>query len=389
MGTFNWETVKTQINVSLGARRPALTSFSTALFIDTLTNSSLDGFDGEVSVGNNGSKFVKIESLSEATDANTASAGSVGAQLLEDITGVFNATAQNFDAVGILAVHASDTWADILAELDFTYSDYYAVLPVSRAPQDIGEIGEAVTGLISTSRPRIVVAHSNSSIVADSRFDWADKGADPDALGGYDETTKDRIHLSYHPKSSPVAEPVQASTAARFLAWNLDTQCPPWEGTLPAVEAMSPLTTMQQSTLATRYVNYPKPFGTTSVYSYPGVNLNNRDMYAIVTRDWFEDRLSARIQFLQQSYSDRGAKLPLDSRGQEDVLGEIEAQYQEGVTAGHFLSRAEAEAQGITVRIEALPITNPDRAAKRLQFRAQIPLLLQTKIVVIDVLITE
>ena len=163
-----------RVTVSLAALLSPVTSFGGILFVDTFANSSLAGF-AETSIGTKSSKFVRIGSYTEATDANTASAGSVGTALLADLEGAFGHS-KSPTVVSVLSVDRADggngvdTYAEALSALvNADQNDFYCVIPVSHTVTDIVDILEATIAVQSATRPRIVFGQtSNSATYGDS-----------------------------------------------------------------------------------------------------------------------------------------------------------------------------------------------------------------------------
>lgn len=118
------------------------------------------------------------------------------------------------------------------------------------------------------------------------------------------------------------------------------------------------------------------PFGGIQFAPDPGVNANNRPIYEIYTADWFEDRLKTRIAAVVGAAGNAGNKIPVTVEGQAIILNEVLAQFQEGVTAGHFVA-GQTEATGV-------PITNADIAAQRVRITGRAQLVTGARIFQFD-----
>jgi len=380
------------ITVSLAALPGAVAAFDKILLIDNKANSSLAGFGSEVTIGTHASKYVEIGGLSEATDANTATAGSVGTALLAAITAIFGHS-RSPTSIGILAVDTAggDNYGILSSLDDAGYSDWYCAVPMSSTLVTIADISAAVVATKSTARPRIVVACTNSADALASTATWeaafVDGNGDP-----LPETTLDRILMNYYNGSGGLNK-MAGAVASWALSYDPDTQSLPWTFPVPSIPKMSfpsgTTITTAKNNLRDNNISSALPLGGTDVWLDPGNSLSGRPFYSLVSADWFEARLREAIADLKVRYGSLGLKLPLSADGQAIILGQINALYQRGINAGHFLSREQAAALGSTVIIRAEPITSTDRTNRRLRFTVQIPILLDARLISISVTITQ
>jgi hypothetical protein len=372
---MGWDTVKAQITVSLSASRAPRAGFGEILLVDTFANSPLAGASPTTVAVD--SRYARFSDTAEAEAVKLADTNAISNQLLADIAGIF-ADDRAPPSVGVFAWGGLSLDAAIAGFNAAIKPDPYAVVPVTRTLSEVISLALSVIDTNAASaRRRIVVAQTND--VAAVGGSWA---ATTSALTS---SAAERLHLSYH---GTAAQPVAAATASRMLSFDLDGQSNPWEGPLSGVVPSEGLSSTERGNLATNRLNYVLDT-VGQAYTFPGVMQSGRDTYVVVTRDWFEDRLRAAIVDLQLSRSSLGVKLGISSLSQDQVVGIIETIYALGVSADHFLSRDEAARQGATVEIRALPITDADKTARRLRFRVQLPVLLQGKIVSIDVFVTE
>lgn len=380
--------------VSLAALPAPAAAFDQILFIDTLANSSLAGFGSEATIGSHGSKFIEIGATSEMTDANAATSGSVSTQALADISGALNhdrGVGVRGKAVGLLAVDlvGGDTYETILPKLDdYGYNEWYCVVPVSRTLTTICDIADAMVGTHASARKRVLVGQTYNSAAFGNGAGWAAARVNGDGDEPA-ETTQDRMFLVYH----NTAQPAAAAIASWALSWSPDTQSAPWTFPVPSVATLTfPSGTSistAKSNLRTNNVNVALPLAGTNVWLDPGVSQTGRPFYVNVSADWFEARLKERLGTLKTSYGSMGIKLPLNSDGQKIILAEIEAVYTQGVQVGHFLSRAQAKELGAEVLIRAETITNTDKTERKLRFTVRIPILLDARLITIEVVITQ
>jgi len=386
-----------RVTVSLGSLLSPVASFGKVLLIDTFANSSLAGFGDEVSLGSNSTKYVEIGALADATAANTASAGSVGTALLADITGAFS-HARAPDSLGILAVDRAtggvDTYAEAISLLvNAGYNDFYCVIPVSHALADIVDILEGVIAVASASRPRIVFAQTAVATSYGSTAGW-DAALINSASAAPSTAAKERLVMCYHVDTQPCA----VGYATWGFSYDPDTRSLSWRFENPAVADVAlpsgvSATTFKQNlrgvpgTDLGNEINVPLPYGASTTWMDPGVTQTGRPIYSVVAADWFQARLEERLASLVTTNAPN--KIPMAKAGQALILQEIEQLYSQGVAAGHFLSRADAVDQGITVTIRAETITSTDRSLRRLRFTVAIPVLHDARVLSIDVTITE
>jgi hypothetical protein len=376
------------LTVSFTALAPSGVSFQTVLLVDTITNSSLAGFGGTVAVGSNGSLYLPaLGTISEAVAANTDTAGSVGTALLNELPGAFS---HDFgvEQVALLSIHGDDDPATIFATLeDLEPQDYYKVVVIDR---DIADICDHAAGVVASGgRPRLVFGALAAAAAYGDSSTWAAAFVDG-ASAALPETTQDRLILTYHNDGT---QPVPSAVAIRGTATGPDDGSAPWIFPVPAINKVTKPSAVTSSTFKTNLeannINVPLPFYSSDVWFEPGVTSSGKPIYLIVTTDWFKARLETRLQEYKFRTNSLDSKIPLTRAGQGNILQIIESLYTEGVTLGHFLSREEAAIQGKTVEIRALPITDEDRAAQRLRFRVEIPIVINGRIVTINVNIVQ
>jgi len=378
------------ITVSLAALPGAVAAFDKILLIDNKANSTLAGFGSEVTIGTHASKYVEIGALSEAQDANSTTAGSVGTALLAAITALFGHS-RSPTTVGILAVDTAggDNYSILSTLDDADHSDWYCAVPVTANLVTIADIAAAVAA--TSARKRIVISCTDDSDALANTATWeaafVDGNGDP-----LPETTLDRVLMNYYNGSGGLNK-MAAAVASWGLSYDPDSQSLPWNFPVPAIPKMAfPAGTTiatAKNNLRDNNISVALPLGGTDVWLDPGNSQSGRPFYSIVSADWFEARMREAMADLKVRYGSLGLKLPLNSDGQQIVLAQIEAIYNRGVNAGHFVARAQAEAQGSTVIIRAEPITSTDRANRRLRFTVQIPILLDGRLISISVTITQ
>jgi hypothetical protein len=385
MGTLFSHTDNISINVILSALPTPVTSFSTILFVDSLANSTLVGFPAgdKTSVGVNSSELIRLGSLSDMLAANTATAGSISDQAMDDVMGALS-HARSPDNVQFLAVDLAggDTYDTVFASLNDAFTDYYAVIPLDRTVANIALISEGV--LAGGGRKRIVVAQMHGTDAYANEATW-----DANDIGQLSETEKDRLYMCFHDDAQPCA----ASVASWALSWDPNQYSPPWTFPVPSISKLAlpsgVTTTTFKANLDTNYINHPLPLAGTDVFIDPGLSQNSRPMYVIVTADWFEARLSEALQTLKVKYASMGIKLPMNTFGQNLILSKVQAIYSMGVQAGHFLSRDDADAVDKPVVIKAETISPDDQTNQELRFTVKVPILLDARILTLNVTVQQ
>ena len=390
-----------RVTVSLAAMLSPVVAFNRVLFIDTFANSSLAGFSTEVAIGSKSTKYVEIGAYSEATAANTATAGSVGTALLADLQGAFS-HARAPTSVGVLSVDRADggngvdTYAEAIAALTGAgYNDFYCVIPVSHALADICDILAGVTAVASNTRPRVVFAQTAVSSAYASNATWLAALVDSSSAAPA-ASDLDRLAMFYHADAQPCA----AGVATWGFAVDPDTTSIDWRFPVPGISAVSlpsgtTETTFKHNLRGTpgtdlgNAINVPLPFGSSSVFLDPGVMQSGRAIYATISADWFKARLESRLQDAILAAASANQKFPLNYTGQARILGIIENLYNQGVGAGHFLSREDARKLGVDVIIRGETITTEDRSLRRLRFTVSIPVLAGARVINIAVTVTE
>jgi len=214
------------------------------------------------------------------------------------------------------------TYSESLAAAEAGGAAFYGVTIESRVASDINEASEAV----QTGGKYLFFAQSTAA--ADGNI--------YDALATFDGmNANERTVLLYHDDN---AEFLDVGYAASRLVFDPDAQSAAWQGRVRAVAPYASFTDAQEAAAEADNVNLMLPLGPYPSYVSAGVNVAGRAIEELVTADWFKARLEERFIQLKVNYDDRGIKIPLSPTGQNIVRGELETQFQIGVTAGHFLA---------------------------------------------------
>lgn len=231
-------------------------------------------------------------------------------------------------------------------------ANFYGVACDSRADAVIVALSAAVEAL---AQPAMLIVQSDDAT-------WLTSGLPSGltALAG-----KERTAVLYHTTD---AEWGAECWAASRLKFDLDAQSAGWTGSVQNVAAYtSNLSSTQIGFLEANYCNYGLPFGSTTFFVYKGVTCAGRPIYHQVTADWLEVRLQEDMTQLLLDYAARGAKLPIDIRGQAQVQAIIEARLKLAEQAGHI----KPGQWSVTMPT----ITSADIAAERLRATVVVTLL--------------
>ncbi len=327
-----------QITIILGAVPSSQIGFHPLLMVD----------EGAGANTLNGARVVSYTELAGATADETA--GFIEAATLEAVRVAFaQRPPPKTVKVGRVDTVGAESYPDAFALIKAADPDFYGVAMDDRTDAIILLMSAAIE---AESPGKIMVFQSDDA-------DWLTSGL-PAALTALD--TRERSIVAFH--TSDVQWADWGWTANR-LAFNPDERSVPWDAEVKEVLALSPLPTdAQKAFLDTNNANHGLPYGTANYFVDPGTNQNTRPIYEVMTADWYEIRLQARIADLKVAASARGEKIPIDASGQALILAEINAQFNIGVAAGHFVD-------GQTVAV-AEDITAADITAQRLRFTGQV-----------------
>lgn len=212
------------------------------------------------------------------------------------------------------------SYVDDLSDIAQLTDEFYGVGIDSRDDADIVDVAE-------------YVETTNLQFFAQSSEEGLLSAGLPSGLEDLEDL--ERTSLVYHDDDD---EPAVEAWAASRLVHNPDDRSAPWTGQVRAISSYaSPgLTGAEASAAKANNVNLILPFGDVSTYVFDGVNMAGRDIYEIVSLDWFTARLKSRVTLLKQEYDSRGLKIPISASGQNILRGEIQAQIDQGIAAGHF-----------------------------------------------------
>lgn len=325
------------ININLDAPPSVFTGFSAPLFIDA--TSTLDG-----------DRVRTYETYADALADNTA--GDLSAAALAAVAASFSQL-RIPSQVKVGRKDSGETFAEAFAAIQAVDDNFYTVSISDRGTAaSLESISAAVAASVT---PKLAVLGSSDA-------SWIT--ATPDA--GFDDLRlRESTVVIYHPTSTVAAD---MAWCANRLSFNPDTQSVPWDTDIQSVSAYpTALTTTQANFGLANNVNLIQPYGSVSLFIDKGVNVTGRPIYEIYTRDWFKVRLKERVANLKISLSRAGQKMVLDDTAgavsaQRYMLSLVNALYQDGLAANHFILSDGAYFQ-------ALPVTSSDIAAQRIRIR--------------------
>uniref|UniRef100_A0A6M3M731 Tail sheath protein n=1 Tax=viral metagenome TaxID=1070528 RepID=A0A6M3M731_9ZZZZ len=175
----------------------------------------------------------------------------------------------------------------------------------------------------------------------------------------------ERCSVCYHDTDT---EWMDTSWFGNRLAFDPDEASAGWPASLANVanNATDP-TAAQQVFLEANEGNLGLEWGNATFWVGNGVNCAARPIDHILSSDWFIGRSRERLVTLVQSYSARGQKITIDTRGQSVVAGELEAQLKVGLDVGHFLVESPVDSE-IVSAIVPQAITAADITALRMRY---------------------
>ncbi len=326
-----------QITINLAAVPSSQLGFNPLLMVDE--GAGANTLDGD--------RVVSYTDLAGATADNVA--GFISAATLEAVRVSFaQRPPPQTVKVGRVDTVGAETYPVAFALIKADDPDFYGVAMDDRTDA----ILLTMSALIEAESPgKIMIFQSDAA-------DWLTTGL-PAALTAIDN--RERTIIAYHTTDAQWAD---WGWLTNRLAFNPDERSVPWDAEVKEVLALSPLPNdTQKGFLDSNNANHGLPYGTSTYFVDPGLSQNTRPIYEIMTADWFEIRLQARIADLKVAASARGEKITIDASGQSQILAEINTQYALGVAAGHFLDGQ------TTVVAEA--ITAADITAQRLRFTGQ------------------
>ena len=325
------------ITITLSAAPATEASFTTVLLL----------VDEAAGTGNglNGARVVTYTDLAGAQSDQVA--GYITTDVVAAVTAAFSQTPRPDKLmVGRVDTGGGESYPDGLAAVRLVNDNFYGVCIDKRTDTEILAMSTTVEAL-----NKLLFIQSD-----DAAWKTAGYPGTLTALQGRENTA-----IVYHTTD---AQWNDVAWACNRLAFDPDTISAPFDAGVQGVNALSPAPTATEAGhLDDNEANHGLPYGGTVFFMDPGVNANNRPLYEIVTKHWFEKRLEERIAALKTSASARGSKIVVDEGGQAQILGEIAAQFDIGVAAGHFVAGE--------IKVTPVAISDADRAAQRLRFTGE------------------
>lgn len=325
-----------QITILLQTIAATALAFNPLIMFDEAAGTTLDG-----------DRVRSYTTLAGVTADETA--GFVSAAALEAARVAFSQTPPpQTIKIGRVDTVAPETYPAAYALIKAADPDFYGVCIDSR----VDAIILLMSALIEADSPgKLFICQSDDT-------DWLTTGL-PAALTDLD--TRERTAVAYHTTDAQWAD---WAWLCNRLAFDPDVISVPWDAQVKEVVAMTALPTdTQKAFLDANNANHGLPYGSAAYFVDPGRSQNTRPLYEIMTADWFEVRLQARIANLKVEASARGEKIPINGDGQAMILAEINTQFNLGVTAGHFVAGQTS--------VVAEDITDADRSAQRLRFTGE------------------
>ena len=319
------------VNITLDAAPAVSTGFGTLMLLVDLATNSLDG-----------NRVVTYASLASATADNVS--GFISAGTLLAATAAFAQRPQPTQfKVGYIDLVGAETYATGLAAVIVADPDFYGVCINVRTDAEILLVAAAVE-----AQTRLFIFQS-----ADA--DWLTTGGVPAALSALDSL--ERSIGIFHDIAAQWAD---VAWAVDRLAFDPDLKSATWNAAPNGVIAYTTAPTQVQKDFAdTNNMNLGLELGTAIFFIDAATNMNARPIYEMITGDWFEDRLQAKVANTKVAYALRGDKIIVGPPGSALMESLALAQFAEGVKAGHFV------AGQTSVTMET--VTPADRTAQRIR----------------------
>lgn len=329
-----WIDDQISVSITLSTQPATGTSFGTVLLLVDQASNSL-----------NGDRVRTYTAASQAATAQTA--GYISAATKTAIETAFAQPGSRPAAfkVGRVDTAGGEDWSEGYDACVADDPDFYVVTAATRTDAQQLDIAASVE-----AASRIYIAQVTAA-------DWLTSGV-PAAWSG--ATSYERTGVVYNATSSAWSDVAWAVARSRF---DPDVTSAPWTGLISSVSAYSTaLTATQIAFLEANNGNHHRPYYTGSgEYVGNGVNLAGRDIFEILTADWYEDRVKTDLATAKVAAAERGEKILMNERGQQVGESILSAWLQKGVDTGHF----ESDAQTL---VTSETISAADIAADRLRY---------------------
>lgn len=323
---------------TLSASPPSRAGFGKPLLIAALATNSL-----------NGATTLEFTSRTEAQASLTA--GYIAQATFDQIESGFLQTSKpSAIKVGAVDLVGAETWAQAYTRIRQADPDFWAVLATSRTPADIVSLATAVEA-----------DDDRFFFFQNSDADWLTTG-DPasfSAIGAFE-----RSALLYHDDDT---EYVDMGWVADRVSADPDVNSADWKTLLKTGASLTTglSQTQKDFLIKTNHGNVMLPLGPTyQRFVSPGINLNNRGIYELLSVDWFRSRTQEDYSQLLVEYANRHRKLVVGQAGQTAVQGILQKWLKKGVAAQHFLNAT-------NTRVTAHPITADDRTNGVMRFKVE------------------
>lgn len=327
------------VNVTLDPSPTQEAGFGTVLLLVDQATNSLNGVRG-----------VTYTSYEDMVTANTAGYINAGSLAAGAVAFAQRPKPAEFKLARV-DLAGGETYATGLTAAITFDDDFYGLAINSRTQSIIAAVGLSVESLSK----RILF------IFQDDDVSWLDAAvpAALSAMEGYE-----RSIACYHTTD---AQWMDVGMICNRLVYDPDEKSAPWNGfPVAGITAYTTRPTAAERLLAiANDANLGLAYGGEDFVIDPGNNLNERPIYEMVTRDWFEIRLKERVAAEVVRHANRGDKIVVDKTGQKKLKNIIDGLLAQGVGAGHFVA-------GQTESV-AETITSSDLSNRRLRFtvRAQ------------------
>jgi hypothetical protein len=221
---------------------------------------------------------------------------------------------------------AVESYSDALTAIRLVDDLFYTTDIESRVDADL----LVISGAIEPVKRKLAVIQSDEATFLTTGF--------PAGLTAIDG--RERTAISWHDDDT---EPMAFAWAASVLAFDPNVTSAPWDKGVNGVTAISTaLTQGQKDFLDANKANVGLELDGAPFFVDAGVNAAKRPLYEMMTLDWFEATLQARVASAKARLSNRGKKWTVDATGQARLLAIVNQLFDQGADpdVGHFIQGA-------------------------------------------------
>lgn len=217
-----------------------------------------------------------------------------------------------------------ETWDTAVDEIAAQNDEFYFVMIDKRTTSEL----DTVSSHIESNYEKLFVCQSSDS-------EWLQaspaSNSTPDLLSG-----RERTIANYHDTDTEHQDVAHAAARGVF---DPDQQSAPWYGQISGVAGIdrTAITGGEVDNVIGNNGNIALPFGSADTFIKRGTNMNGRQAYVLITRDWFRARLKTDVATEIQTGANAGEKIGVTKSGQSRMAKLVRKRFSQGVRAQHFV----------------------------------------------------